>query len=156
MSSLKETLRTDLTESIRARDELRSSTLRMALTSVTNEEVSGTEARELTDDEVLRVINREVRKRKEAAEAFTGAGRTEQAAAELQEAEVLAEYLPSQLTDAELETLVAQAIADVTEQLGTAPGQKQMGQVMKAANPKVAGRADGGRVAAIVRAKLQS
>jgi uncharacterized protein YqeY len=156
MAPLKARLQADLTAAMKNRDKTKLATLRMALTGVANEEVSGTEARELTDDDVLRVINREVRKRKEAAEAFTGAGRTEQAAAELEEAEVLAEYLPSQLTDDELETLVAQAIAEVTEQLGAAPGQKQMGQVMKAANPKVAGRADGGPVAANVRAKLQA
>jgi uncharacterized protein YqeY len=155
MAPLKARLQADLTAAMKNRDKTRVATLRMALTGVSNEEVSGTQARELTDDDVLRVINREVRKRKEAAEAFTGAGRAEQAAAELEEAEVLAEYLPSQLTDDELETLVAQAVAEVTEQLGAAPGQRQMGQVMKAANPKVAGRADGGRVAAIVRAKLE-
>ena len=88
------------------------------------------------------------------AEAFDAAGRAEQAQGELDEAEVLAEYLPSQLDDAELEALVAQAVAEVTEQLGAPPGQKQMGQVMKAANAKVAGRAEGGRVAALVRARL--
>ena len=156
MASLKERLRADLTAAMKDRDRTRVATIRMALTGVTNEEVSGAEARELTDDEVLRVINREVRKRKEAAEAFAGAGRAEQAEAELREAEVLAEYLPSQLTDGELETLVAQAVADVTDQLGGAPGPRQMGQVMKAANAAIAGRADGGRVAAIVRAKLQN
>ena len=155
MASLKEQLKADLTAAMKNRDKTKVATLRMALTGVTNEEVSGSEARELTDDDVLRVISREVRKRKEAAEAFAGAGRTEQAQAELHEAEVLAEYLPKQLTDGELETLVAQAIAEVTEQLGGAPGPRQMGQVMKSANAKVAGRADGGRVAAAVKARLQ-
>lgn len=156
MASLKERLRADLTTAMKSRDKTRVATLRMALTGVTNEEVAGTEARELTDDEVLRVINREVRKRKEAAEAFAGAGRTEQAQAELHEAELLAEYLPKQLTDDELETLVVQAIAEVTQQLGDPPGPRQMGQVMKAANTKVAGRADGARVAALVKARLAS
>lgn len=155
MASLKERLQADLTAAMKSRDKTKVATLRMALTGVTNEEVSGAEARELTDDDVLRVISREVRKRKEAAEAFAGAGRSEQAQAELHEAEVLSEYLPKQLTDGELETLVAQAIAEVTEQLGGPPGPRQMGQVMKSANAKVAGRADGGRVAAIVKARLQ-
>jgi uncharacterized protein YqeY len=156
MASLKERLQADLTAAMKSRDKARVATLRMALTGVTNEEVSGTEARELTDDDVLRVINREVRKRKEAAEAFAGAGRAEQAAAELHEADVLAEYLPKQLTDGELETLVAEAIAEVTKQLGAPPGPRQMGQVMKSATTKVAGRADGGRVAAIVKGRLQT
>jgi uncharacterized protein YqeY len=156
MAELKARLQADLTAAMKNRDKLRVATLRMALTGVATEEVSGAEARELTDDEVLRVINREVRKRKEAAEAFAGAGRAEQAAAELHEAEVLAEYLPRQLADDELETLVGQAIAEVTEQLGGAPGPRQLGQVMKSANAKVAGRAEGGRVAAIVKARLQS
>lgn len=155
MASLKERLQADLTAAMKNRDKTRVATIRMALTGVTNEEVSGIESRELTDDEVLRVINREVRKRKEAAEAFSGAGRAEQAAAELREADVLAEYLPEQLTDGELETLVGQAIADVTKALGNPPGPRDMGQVMKAANAAVAGRADGGRIAAIVKARLQ-
>jgi uncharacterized protein YqeY len=137
------------------RDKLRVATLRMALTGVATEEVSGEEARELTDDEVERVLSRELRKRKEAAEAFANAGREEQAESELAEAGVLADYLPKQLDDAELEALVAEAVAEVTAQLGAAPGQKQMGQVMKAAGAKVAGRAEGGRVAAAVRARLR-
>jgi uncharacterized protein YqeY len=155
MASLKDRLRSDLTAAMKNRDTARVATLRLALTGVANEEVSGKAARELTDDDVLRVINREVRKRKEAAEAFAGAGRAEQAAAELHEAAMLAEYLPAQLTDEELETLVAQAIDEVAEQLGGAPGAKQLGQVMKSANAKVAGRAEGGRVAAAVRIRLQ-
>ena len=155
MAPLKERLQADLTAAMKNRDKTRVATLRMALTGVATEEVSGDAARELTDDEVLRVINREVRKRKEAAEAFAGAGRAEQAQAELHEAEVLAEYLPSQLADDALETLVAEAISEVTEQLGAPPGPKQMGQVMRSANARVAGRADGGRVAAIVKARLR-
>jgi uncharacterized protein len=154
MAQLKAQLKSDLTAAMKNRDKLRVATLRMALTGVTNEEVSGTEARELTDDEILRVLNREVRKRKEAAEAFAAAGREEQARNELDEAAVLADYLPKQLDDAELESLVAEAVAEVTEQLGAPPTQKQMGQVMKAANAKVSGRAEGGRVAAAVRARL--
>ena len=155
MAELKARLRADLTAAMKSRDTIRVATLRMALTGVTNEEVAGDEARELTDDEVLRVLTREARKRKEAAEAFAAAGRPERAQAELDEAAVLADYLPKQLDDTELNTLVAEAVAEVGELLGAAPGQKQMGQVMKAANAKIAGRAEGGRVAAAVRAKLQ-
>lgn len=156
MAQLKARLQADLTTAMKNRDKIRVATLRMALTGVATEEVSGDEARELADDEVERVLNRELRKRKEAAEAFAAAGRAEQAQSELDEAGVLADYLPKPLDDAELETLVAQAVAEVTEQLGAAPGQKQMGQVMKAANARVAGRAEGGRVAAAVRARLQN
>jgi len=130
--------------------------LRMALTAITTEEVAGDEARELSDAEVEKVLAREVKKRREAAEAFAGAGRAEQAQAERDEGAVLSDYLPKQLGDDELGTLVAEAVAEVTEQLGAAPGQRQMGQVMKAANAKVAGRAEGGRVAAAVKSRLQA
>jgi hypothetical protein len=156
MAELKARLQADLTAAMKNREKIKVATLRMALTGITNEEVAGESARELTDDEVLRVLTRESRKRKEAAEAFAAAGRPERAQAELDEAEVLADYLPRQLDDTELDALVAQAVAEVTEQLGAPPGQRQMGQVMKAANAKVAGRAEGGRVAAAVRARLQS
>ena len=156
MAELKARLQADLAAAIKARETTRMAALRMALAAVTTEEVAGDVARELSDDEVQKVLTREVKKRKEAAEAFEGAGRTERAEAERAESEVLTGYLPRQLSDDELETLVAEAFAEVTEQLGAAPGQRQMGQVMKAANAKIAGRAEGGRVAASVRAKLQS
>ena len=155
MAELKARLRADLSAAIKARESTRMAALRMALTALTTEEVAGDTARELSDAEVQKVLTREVKKRKEAAEAFAGAGRAERAQAELDEAAVLTDYLPRQLTEDELETLVTEAVAEVTEQLGAAPGQRQMGQVMKAANAKVAGRAEGGRVAASVRAKLQ-
>jgi len=154
MAELKARLQSDLAAAIKQRETVRMASLRMALAAVATEEVAGDTARELTDDEVQRVLTREVKKRKEAAEAFAGAGRTEQAQAERDESAVLSEYLPAQLGDEELESLVAAAVAEVTEQLGEAPGQRQMGQVMKAANAKVAGRAEGGRVAAAVRAHL--
>ncbi|MBC6446969.1 GatB/YqeY domain-containing protein [Actinokineospora xionganensis] len=154
MAELKNRLQADLTAAMKGREKTRTASLRMALSAITTEEVAGDSARELTDDEVLKVLARELKKRKEAAEAFAGAGRAESAQAELDEAEVLAAYLPKQLDDAELAGLVDSAVAEVTEQLGAAPGPKQMGQVMKAANAKVAGRADGGRVAAAVKAKL--
>jgi len=154
MAELKEKLRSDLTAAMKGRQTTVVATLRMALAAVTTEEVAGKVARDLSNEEVLKVLSREVKKRNEAAEAFAGAGRAEQADAELAEAEVLKAYLPAQLSDDELADLVARAIAEVTSQSGEQPGQKQMGQVMKAANAKVAGRAEGGRVAAIVKAKL--
>ncbi|MFC5908251.1 GatB/YqeY domain-containing protein [Streptacidiphilus monticola] len=151
-TTLKQQLQEDLTASIRSRDELRSGTLRLTLTAITNEEVSGKEARELSDDEVLKVITREAKKRREAAEAFEQGGRAEQAARERAEGEVLAGYLPQQLSDEELGVLVAAAVAEA--RAAGAEGPKAMGQVMKLVNPKVAGRAEGGRVAAAVKAAL--
>lgn len=148
-TTLKERLRTDLTAAIKGRDELRSAALRMALAAITNEEVSGATARTLSDAETVTVINREVKKRREAAEAFAGAGRAEQAARERAEGEVLSHYLPAQLTDDELSALVADAIAETG-----AAGPKSMGLVMKALNPKIAGRAEGARVAGAVKAAL--
>jgi uncharacterized protein YqeY len=156
MADLKARLRADLAAAIKSRETTRMAALRMALSAITTEEVAGDEARELSDAEVERVLTREVKKRREAAEAFAGAGRVEQAQAERDESAVLSEYLPKQLGDDELAQLVAEAVAEVTEQLGAAPGPRQMGQVMKAANAKVAGRAEGGRVAAAVKSRLQS
>ncbi|MEV8438855.1 GatB/YqeY domain-containing protein [Actinosynnema sp. NPDC051121] len=154
MAELKARLQADLTAAIKNRETVRAGALRMTLAALTTEEVSGKSARQLTDDEVLKVITREVKKRKEAAEAFAGAGRTEQAELEQAESKVLEAYLPAQLDDSELATLVDAAIAQVAEQLGEKPGQRQMGQVMKVVNAQVAGRAEGGRVAAAVKAKL--
>lgn len=155
MADLKARLQADLASAIKSRETTRMAALRMALTAITNEEVAGDEARELSDAEVEKVLAREVKKRREAAEAFAGAGRAEQAQAERDESAVLTDYLPKQLDDDELAKLVTEAVAEVTEQLGEAPGQRQMGQVMKAANTKVAGRAEGGRVAAVVKSLLQ-
>jgi uncharacterized protein YqeY len=149
MTALKETLRTDLTAAMKGRDELVTATLRMALTAVGNEEVAGKQARELSDAEVVQVLTREAKKRREAAEAFENGGRPEQAAREKAEGEVLARYLPAQLTDEELAVLVAEAVAETG-----AEGPKGMGLVMKALNPKIAGRAEGGRVAAAVKSAL--
>ena len=149
MSELKERLRADLTASMKSRDEVRTRTLRMVLTEISKEEVSGTSARELDDAEIERVIGREAKRRREAAEAFSGAGRADQATAELAEGKILAGYLPAQLDDDELATLVADAIA----QAGAA-GPGAMGHVMKVITPQVAGRAEGGRVAAEVRRQL--
>jgi uncharacterized protein YqeY len=149
MAALKDRIRADLTASMKDRDEIRTRTLRMVLTEISKEEVSGPASRELEDAEVQRLLTREAKRRREAAEAFRDAGRTDQATAELAEGEILAEYLPAQLDDAELATLVAVAIADIR-----AAGPGAMGQVMKAVTPKVAGRAEGARVAAEVRRQL--
>ena len=149
MNELKERLRADLTDAMRARDQVRLRTLRMALTAITNEEVAGSATRELSDDDVLKVLAREAKKRREAAEAFEAAGRAEQAEAERAEGEVLASYLPAQLSDEELAGLVAAAVAETG-----AAGLPGMGKVMKAVTPRVAGRADGARVAAEVRRQL--
>jgi uncharacterized protein YqeY len=154
MSELKDRLRADLTTSMKARDAVTTGTLRMALAAVTNEEVSGATARDLSDAEVVTVLSREVKKRKEAAEAFDGADRPELAEKERAESAVLARYLPQQLTDDELRTLVAAAVAEVEAATGAAPTMKQMGQVIKAAQARSAGRADGARVAAAVRSAL--
>jgi len=151
VAELKERLRADLNAAMRARDQVRMRTLRMALTSITTEEVAGASARDLSDEEIVKVLTREARKRREAAEAFGAAGRDEQAAAERAEGQVLAGYLPAQLSDDELTALVSSAIAETG-----ASGMQGMGQVMKMLTPRVAGRADGGRVAAEVRRQLGS
>ena len=149
MSALKDRLQADLTEAMKARDELRSTTLRMLLTAVKNEEVAGKSARELDDAEVIAVLTREAKKRREAAEAFADAGRADRAHRERAEGEVIAGYLPAQLTDAELAELVAAVIAETG-----ASGPSAMGQVMKRVTPQTAGRAEGSRVAAEVRRQL--
>ncbi|MEU9338358.1 GatB/YqeY domain-containing protein [Streptomyces sp. NPDC048290] len=152
MTTLKSKLKDDLNAAIKERDELRSSTLRLTLTAITKEEVAGTAKRELSDDEVLKVITREAKKRREAADAFAKGGRAEQAAREAAEGELLAEYLPKQLADAELERIVAEAVAEA--RAAGAEGPRAMGAVMKIVNPKVAGQAEGGRVAAAVKKQL--
>ncbi len=151
MSALKDRLRADLTASMKARDEVRSSTLRMVLTAITNAEVAGKEHRELTDDDVIGVLSTEAKKRREAATAFSDGGRAEMAAKEAAEAAVIADYLPAQLSEQEVADLVTSAIA----QAGVAgEGMKAMGRVMGMIQPLVKGRADGGAVAAEVRRQL--
>ncbi|MFF8728942.1 GatB/YqeY domain-containing protein [Streptomyces sp. NPDC015171] len=152
-TTLKSKLHDDLNAAIKGRDELRSSTLRMTLTAITKEEVAGTEKRVLSDDEIIKVITREAKKRREAADAFTQGGRPERAEREKAEGEVLAEYLPKQLSDEELGEIVAQAVAEA--KAAGAEGPRAMGAVMKIVNPKVAGLAEGGRVAAAVKKLLQ-
>ncbi len=148
---MKEQLRSDLTTAIKARDEVRSSTLRMVLTSITNAEVAGKESRELTDEDVLGVLTSEGKKRREAAEAFADAGRDEQAAKERAEAAVIAEYLPEQLDEAEIEALVTETIDELDVR---GDGMRAMGRVMGVLTPRTKGRADGGAVAAVVRRQL--
>lgn len=149
MGQLKERLQADLTAAMKAQDELTRATLRMVLTAIGNEEVAGAQARKLSDDEELKVVAREGKKRREAAEAFRTGGATDRAERELAEERVIAAYLPAQLSDEELTALVAEAVAETG-----AEGPQAMGQVMKVVGPLVAGRAEGGRVAAAVRAVL--
>ena len=146
---LKERLKSDLTEAIRARDEVRAGTIRMALTSITNEEVAGKEARILTDAEIITVLSREAKKRREAAEAYDSAGSKERGDRERAEGLVIAEYLPSQLSESELQEMIKAAIVETG-----ASGPSGMGQVMKILSPKIAGRADGSKVSAAVKAAL--
>jgi len=148
---LKARLRTDLNTAMKARDELTTATLRMTLTAVTNDEVAGKVARELSDDEVLRVIAREAKKRREAAEAYDDAGRDELARRERAEGEVLDRYLPAQLGDDDLAALVRDAIAQAG---ATSP--RDMGAVMRIVQPAAAGRADGKRISDEVRSQLGS
>ena len=147
--ALKEKLQNDLTEAMRARDEVRSSTIRMILTAIKNEEVSGKEARELSDAEVITVLSREAKKRREAAEAFEQAGAKDRADMEKAEGVVIAEYLPVQLSESEIQEMINAAIAETG-----ATGPQQMGLVMKSIQPKIAGRADGGVVSSLVKSAL--
>lgn len=151
MSSLKAQLRADLTTSLKARDALRSSTVRMVLAAITNAEVAGKEARELSDDEVLGVLTSEAKKRREAALAFEEGNRPELAEKEKAEAAILAEYLPEQMSAEEIAALVS---ATITELGVSGEGMKAMGKVMGVLTPRTKGRADGGAVAAEVRSQL--
>ncbi|MGH3300373.1 MAG: GatB/YqeY domain-containing protein [Streptosporangiaceae bacterium] len=149
MPTLKDQLRADLTTAMKARDDTRTRTLRMALTAISTEEVSGSAAHDLTDEQIIRILTREAKRRREAAAAFAEAGRAHQAAAEEAEEQVLTGYLPAQLDDAELAALVAAAIAETG-----ASGPAGIGPVMKVVTPRVADRAEGSRVAAMVRSQL--
>lgn len=147
--SIKENLRSDLTEAIRGRDEIASSTIRMVLTAITNEEVAGKEARVLSDDEIITVLSREAKKRREASEAFDNAGRADKAALERAEGEVIAKYLPAQLNVDDIKKLIADAITSTG-----AAGPADMGKVMGAVKPLIAGKADGSIVSTLVREAL--
>jgi uncharacterized protein len=152
MTNLKEQIQTNLTTAIRAKDSLTSGTLRMVLSAITNEEVSGKESRVLTDQDLITVLNREAKKRKEAATAYDDAKRPELADKERAELEIIRAYLPAALSDKELVEIISSAVAQVTA--GGATGPSAMGAVMKLVSPQVAGRADGGAVAAAVKSAL--
>ncbi|GAA1913554.1 GatB/YqeY domain-containing protein [Nocardioides lentus] len=151
MSALKDRLRTDLTAAMKAREELRASTLRMALTAITNAEVAGKSAKELSDAEVVDVLSSEAKRRREAATAFDEGDRPERAERERAEAGVLADYLPTPLTDEEVAAIVADAVVEAGAE---GQGMKAMGRVMGLVAPRTKGRADGGVVAAEVKRQL--
>ena len=146
---LKEKLQADLTEAIRGRDEVKSGTIRMLLSAITNEEVAGKTAKVLTDAEIITVLSRETKKRREAVEAFTAAKRDDLANKEKAEGAIIAQYLPEQLSEAEIKKMIADAITETN-----AAGPAGMGLVMKVLQPKIAGKADGGVVSALVKAAL--
>jgi uncharacterized protein YqeY len=146
---LKETLKSDLTEAIRSSNKVVSGTIRMVLTAITNEEVSGKEARVLTEDEIITVLSREAKKRREAAEEFAKANRPDKAAEEKAEGEVIAKYLPAQLSEYDIKKMIAAAIASTG-----AAGPGDMGKVMGAIKPQIAGKADGALVSSLVKAAL--
>lgn len=154
MAELKHQLRADLTAAMKSQDKLRTATLRMLLAAIQTEEVSGKEAHELSDAEVIAVLSRESKKRGEAAEIYTQNGRGELAANEHAEARVIDEYLPTPLTDAELADVADSAIAHVAEDIGERPSMRQMGQVMKVATAIAEGKADGARLSAAVKSRL--
>ena len=152
MSALKDQLKSDLTTAIKSRDEVTAATVRMVLTAITNEEVAGKQSRELSDDDILTVLGREAKKRRESAEAYDAASRPELADRERAELAVIARYLPQPLSEADVDRIVAEAVAEVS---GTgAAGGQALGAVMKIVQPQVKGRADGGAIAAKVRAAL--
>ncbi|MFD3746815.1 GatB/YqeY domain-containing protein [Nocardia sp. NPDC058633] len=154
MSELKAKLRADMTSAMKAKDKLRLATLRMLLAAIQNSEVSGTEARELSDTDVMALLQKEAKKRNEAAVIYEQNGRGELAANERAEEQIIEEYLPTQLDEAEVAQVADTAIAQVAEQLGERPGMKQMGQVMKVATALADGKADGSRLSAAVKARL--
>ena len=146
---LKEKLQADLTDAIRARDEVKSGTVRMLLTAITNEEVAGKTAKVLTDAEIITVLSRESKKRREAVDAYTEAMREDLANKEKAEGVIIAQYLPEQLSEAEIKKMIAEAIAETN-----AAGPAGMGLVMKVLQPKIAGKADGGLVSSLVKVAL--
>lgn len=146
---LKEKLQSDLTDAIRARDEVKSGTVRMLLAAITTEEVAGKAARVLNDAEIITVLSREAKKRREAVEAYTQAKRDDLANKEKAEAAVIALYLPEQLSEDQIKQLITEAIAKTN-----AAGPAGMGLVMKELQPKIAGKADGGLVSTLVKAAL--
>jgi uncharacterized protein len=147
--SLKQKLQSDLNEAIKSRNTVSAETIRMILAAITNEEVAGKEKKELSDVEVITVLTREAKKRREAAEAFENGGRADRAAAERAEGEVIAGYLPEQLSEDDIKKLIAETIAAVG-----ATGPSDMGKVMGGLKAKVAGKADGALVSSLVKEAL--
>jgi uncharacterized protein YqeY len=154
MAELKSRLRADLTDAMKSKDKLRTATLRLLLAAIQTEEVSGKQAKDLSDEDVIKVLARESRKRAESAEIYTQNGRAELAANEHAEARIIDEYLPTPLTEAEVADVADTAIAQVAEEIGERPSMKQMGLVMKAATAIAAGKADGARLSAAVKERL--
>jgi uncharacterized protein YqeY len=154
MSELSQQIQADMVAAMKAHDDLTRSTLRMVISAIKTEQVAGDTARELSDEEVMAVLNREVAKRRDSAQSYTAGNRPELAAKELAEIEVVQRYLPADLTESEVDAIVAEEIAAVSQQVGATPTMKQMGLVMKAVTPRVNGRADGAKVAAKVKAAL--
>ncbi len=155
MARLEDTLHADMIAAMKARDSERTTTLRMAIGAIKNEKVAGKVAKELSEAEEIAVVQREVRSRRDSAQAYTDGGRPELAAKENAEIEILSAYLPAGLTDAELDAIVAEEIAALTASAGESPTMRQMGVIIKAVNARVAGRAEGATVAAKVRSALQ-
>jgi len=154
MSELSEQIQADMVAAMKAHDDLTRSTLRMVIAAIKNEQVAGDEARKLSNDEVMVVLNKEAAKRRDSAQAYTSGGRPELAAKENAELEVLQRYLPAALTEAEVDAIIGEELAAVAEKIGTKPALKQMGLVMKAVTARIDGRADGATVAAKVKAHL--
>lgn len=154
MAAIKDRLKQELVAALKAHDDLRKSTVRMALAAIANEEVAGKVARELSEAEEQAALTREVSKRKDSAEAYTSGNRPELAEKELAEAAILAEFLPEQLTEDELAAIVGEEVAAVAASLGSQPTMRQMGLVMKAVTPRITGRGDGKTAAALVKAAL--
>lgn len=154
MAELKQRLKADRVAAMKARDEVTKNSLAMALTAIQIEEVAGEVARELSDDEILAVLNREVAKRRDSAEAYTAGNRPELAEREIAEAAVLQAYLPARLSDEEIDALVLDEVAAAAATLGESPTMRQMGLVIKAVNARAKGRADGAVIASKVKAAL--
>lgn len=155
MGALADQLKADMVAAMKAKDETRKNTLRMAMAAIHTAEVAGESARELSDAEELAVVAKELRSRKDSAEAYIAGGRQELADKELAEAEILAAYLPAPLTEDELRDLVAEELEAAEQASGEKPGMKQMGAVIKAVSARAEGRAEGGTIAALVRQALQ-
>ena len=133
-------------------NELAKSTLRMALSAITNAEVAGDEAVELSDDQIIKVLQSETKKRAESAEVYQQAGRDDAAAKERAEAEILSAYLPAAMSDDELASVVADEVQKAAASGNS--GMKAMGSVVKAVRERVGSSADGSKIADLVKSAL--